>query len=188
MKTQLSVVFFILFLSITLHSRADEETDVRDLPIRERIFIGGNLGLQIGNINTSVVISPMIGYRITNRITSGMGLTYQYYRDTGWGNLKGFTSVIHIYGGSLFTRYHVTRHIFAHAEYEALNLDSQMGWKLDPANKNRFWEQNYFAGGGYRTPLGPRANLNLMVLYNFNSQSVVYFQNPIFRIGIDVRM
>jgi hypothetical protein len=188
MKTKISAVFFILLIGTAFSSRADEETDVRDLPIRERIFIGGNLGLQIGNINTSVVISPMIGYRVTNRITSGLGLTYQYYRDSGWGNLAGFTSVIHIYGGSVFTRYLFTPNIFAHIEYEALNLDSQMGWKLNPANKNRFWEQNYFAGGGYRTPLGPRANLNLMVLYNFNSESVVYFQNPIFRIGIDVRM
>jgi hypothetical protein len=187
-RNVLSTLFFIIILSFVARAD-DDEVDVRDLPIRERIFVGGNLGLQISNINTSVVISPMVGFRFTNRFSSGMNLTYQYYRDRGWGNLAGFTSVTHIYGGSVFVRYRVTRQFFAHAEYEALNLDSQMAWQLNtPGSEGRFWEQNYFLGGGYRAPLGARANLNLMLLYNFNNSSVVYFQNPIFRLGVDVRL
>jgi hypothetical protein len=182
------LIFTILLLVIPVVLFADEDENVRNLPTRERILVGGNLSLQIGNISTSVVISPNVGYRITNRLTSGLGLTYQYYRNRGWGNLAGFTSVIHIYGGSLYSRYHITRQIFAHAEYEALNLDSQMGWLINPDSSTRFWEYNYFLGGGYRTRLGERASLNLMVLYNFNQNSLVYFQNPIFRLGIDVRM
>ncbi len=181
-----SVILLALLLPLTLI--AEEEKDVKDMPTRERIFVGGNVGLQIGNINTMVVISPIVGYRLTNRLSPGIGLTYQYYRDTGWGEMSGFTAVTHIYGGSTFARYRITPQFFAHVEFEALSLDSQMGWRNDPDRDTRFWEYNYFAGGGYRASLGGRTRLNLMLLYNFNTESVVYFQNPIFRIGIDVRL
>lgn len=188
MKTFLNTCFALLLLASPIWLMANEDEDVRDLPTRERISVGGNIGLQISNINTMVIISPMVSYRLTNRITPGLSLTYQYYRDAGWGNMAGFTAVTHIYGGAFFTRYSITRQIYAHAEFEALNLDSQMGWKVNPDNDSRFWEYNYFFGGGYRTPLGARAWLNMTLLYNFNTNSVVYYQNPIFRIGVNVRL
>lgn len=188
MIKKLTFILPLLLLSLfSFKVMADDEKDVKDLPVRERIYIGGYLGLQIGTI-TSVNISPTVAYRFTNRITGGVGGTYQYYRDRGWGLNPDYYNATHIFGGSVFTRYNITRQFFAQAEYEALNLDSQMGYGLDNISGNRFWEQNYFLGGGYRAMLGPRAFLNLMLLYNFNNQSVVYYQNPIFRIGVDVRL
>jgi hypothetical protein len=188
MKSKIIILGICLLVFYPSSLLADDEPNVKDLPTRERIIVGGNLGLQIGNISTVVIISPSIAYRVTNRLTSGLGLTYQYYRNRGWGNMSGFTSVIHLYGGSLFSRYSITRQFFAHAEFENLSLDSQMGWLTTPGDKERFWEQNYFLGGGYRAPMGPRAALNIMLLYNFNNNSVVYFQNPIFRFGVEVNL
>jgi hypothetical protein len=189
MKKKIFLLTFLMLFIIPFGVMADDDPDVRDLRTRERIMVGGNLGLQLSNINTMFVVSPTIAYRLTNRITPGVGLTYQYYRSTGWGSLSGFTSVTHMWGGSFFTRYSFTRQIFAHVEAEALNLDSQMAWRTDPDRNARFWEYNYFVGGGYRAPLGPRANLNMMILYNLNGEkSMVYFQNPIFRFGIDVSL
>lgn len=186
------IIFSLLLLQILLFSQIliaqEEEEDVKDLPTRERIFLGGNIGLQISNINTMVNVSPIIGYRLTNRLSPGIGLTYQYYRDSGWANQSGFTAVSHIYGGSAFARYRILPQLFAHVEFEALNLDSQMGFRTEPDRDSRFWEYNYFVGGGYRAFLGGRTHLNLMLLYNLNSSSVVYYQNPIFRIGVDVRL
>jgi hypothetical protein len=184
--TSLTLLFLLFVMPFKVF--ADEEENVRDLPTRERILVGGNIGLQIGNINTSIVISPNIGYRLTNRLTSGLGLTYQYYRSRGLGIYSGVTSSMHIYGGSVFTSYRFTRAFFAHTEFELLNLDSRVGVLTHDNTGNRIWEQNYFIGGGYRAPLGERASLNLMLLYNLNQNSRVYFQNPIFRFGIDVRL
>lgn len=190
MKPFIKIALSVALIALPIVLLADDEKDVRDLPLRERISVGGNIGLQISNINTMIVISPLISYRLTNRITPGVSLTYQYYRDSSWGLEQDFTSYTHIYGGAFFTRYTITRQFFAHAEAEALNLDSQMGWRPNQEHDNdtRFWEYNYFLGGGYRAPLGPRTSLNLMVLYNFNPNSVVYYQNPIFRFGVDVRL
>lgn len=188
MRLKIISALLLFLVTFPLSLFAEDERDVRDMPFRERIFLGGNLGLQISNITTMVNISPLVGYRVTNRISSGVGLTYQYYRQSGWGNMAGFTSVTHLYGGSFFTRYRITRDFFIHAEAEALNLDSQLNWLVDPETTNRFWEYNYFVGGGYRAALSDKTFINLMVLYNLNNSSVVYFQNPIFRIGVDVRL
>lgn len=181
--------FFIGLLLISFSGYSapmDDEKDVRDLPTRERIFVGGNLGLQIGTI-TSINISPTIGYLISNNLSAGIGGTYQYFRDRGWLRTANISYSTHIYGGSVFARYRITRAIFAHAEVEALNLDSRIGF-MEQREESRFWEQNYFVGGGYRQALGPRTFLNLIVLYNFNTNSVIYQQNPIFRFGIDVSL
>lgn len=189
MTRNLSFILLLLLVSIyPLQATAnDDETDVRDLPRKERFFIGGYLGLQIGTI-TSVNISPTIAYRFTNRFTGGLGATYQYYRDRAWGTSEDFSTTTHIYGGSAFARYNITPQFFLQTEYEALNLDSQMGFSLSSKPSERFWEHNYFAGAGYRARLGPKTYLNLMLMYNFNNESVVYYQNPMFRFGIDVRL
>ena len=179
------LLFALLFICFSGNAAPmDDEKDVRDLPTRERIFIGGYLGLQIGTI-TSINISPTIGYLITNQLSAGVGGTYQYYRNRGWLLINNISYSAHIYGGSVFARYRITRNIFAHVELEALNLDSRIGFDVQ-REESRFWERNYFVGGGYRQELGPRTFLNVMLLYNFNSNSVIYHQNPIFRFGIDV--
>src|SRR6056297_1077148 len=41
---------------------SDDERDVKDMSTKERIIFGGYLGLQIGNLVTSVNVSPTVGY------------------------------------------------------------------------------------------------------------------------------
>jgi hypothetical protein len=191
MKMDLKYIAFILLVLIfPLHSGAisfnDDEKDVKDMTTRERIFVGGSLGLQFGT-STAIVIAPSIGYRLTNRLSAGVGGTYQYYRERSMFRLTNVTYSTHIYGGSVFTRYFFMRQLFGHAEFEALNHDSRLGVQ-QRSPESRFWEHNYFLGGGYRQQLGNRTFLNIMLLYNFNQNSVIYHQNPIFRLGIDVRL
>lgn len=181
------ITVFVCALLFSLPLMAgDDEEDVRDLPTRERIYVGGYVGFQVSDINMMVNISPMISYRLTNRLTSGVGLTYQYYRESSI--LGDFTFSTHIYGAQVFTRYSITRQFFAQVEYDALNLESNQLGVANQDDESRFWEHNYFVGGGYRAPLSSRAFLNLLVLYNLNSNSAVYFQNPVLRVGVDVRL
>jgi hypothetical protein len=157
----------------------DEEPDVRDMKTRERIFVGGSMGLQFGTI-TVVNISPIVGYRITNRLSAGLGGTYQYYNDRSFG--QSFST--NMYGGNVFARFLVIPQAFLHAEAERLSLES---FRFDPgSDRTRVWEENYFLGAGYRARLGAKTYFNIMMLYNFNPDSQVYYQNPIFRFGIDI--
>lgn len=183
MANRLLVFFFLILLGFSqLMARAEEEPDVREMKVRERIFVGGFIGLQLGT-QTAVNISPLVGYRISNRLSAGVGGTYQYYNDRFFGQSRS----THLYGYSAFARFRVIPRAFLHAEYERISLQSRVD-QLGPEFGARVWEENFLLGAGYRQPLSDRVNFNLMLLYNFNTKSSVYYQNPIFRFGIDVSL
>ena len=145
----------------------EEETtaasDTQDKPsFRDRLFFGGNFGLQFGNV-TNIDISPLVGYRITPKFSAGLGITYQYIR---YNDFDYNTSV---YGGRLFSRFIVTgpnapTNVFIHAEYEILNGDV-----INPNTLliEKDWVPGAFAGLGFIQGIGGRAAFGLTVLYNF---------------------
>jgi hypothetical protein len=143
----------------------------------DRVFIGGNLGLQFGDL-TFVDISPLVGYRVTDQLAVGIGGTYIYYRYRDfYGEFK-----TNIYGGRLFGRYYFIEELFGHVEYEILNLE-----RPDDFNYNQLRRANItsiFVGGGYRQYIGERAALELMALYNLTEEPYSPYSNPIFRVGI----
>ncbi len=159
----------------------DEEPDVRELSTRERIFVGGFVGLQFGTY-TAVSVNMLAGYRITNRLSAGIGGTYMYANDRYWE--QSMTS--HTYGGSLFARFRIIEKAFIHAENEWLSVVSRADQLHD--GRQRISETNFLLGPGYGLALSPRANLNILLLYNFNENSQVYFDNPFFRVGLDISL
>lgn len=177
----------LMFCFSALQARPSDDDDVKNKRVRERIFVGGYVGLQFGDI-TVINISPTAGYRISNKFSAGLNGTYQYYRERSPFFNTSQYFITHIYGGSTFVRYHFIKQAFAHAEYEALNLETRRIGTEAIERTGRFWEYNPLLGGGYRQALGARTHLNIMLLYNFNQDSKVYYQNPIFRIGVDVAL
>lgn len=183
MRKSVFVLFILsLLLSLPSFAQQDKEPSVKDQKVRERIFVGGFLGLQLGT-QTAVNVSPLVGYRITNWLSAGLGGTYQYYND----RFLGESNVTHVYGYSFFTRVQIIPRAFIQGEYERLSLKSRVQDGAFIPGVRR-WEENIFLGGGYRQPLSERATLNVMLLYNFNKESTAYYQNPIFRVGVDFRL
>lgn len=174
---RLVLLIMLVFFLMPALANDNDEIDVQDLSHKERIFVGGYLGLQIGSY-TFVEVSPIVGYRLTNRIDAGIGSTYQYSR----GYLQD--SGTHTFGGSGFARFSILPQVFLHGEYELLNLETPLA--LNEQEDDRMWEENYFLGAGYRVRVGEKAFFNLMVLYNFNQDSHVYFQNPVYRFSVEV--
>ncbi|MFO7998357.1 MAG: hypothetical protein R6U86_05175 [Bacteroidales bacterium] len=189
-------LFIILAFPIMLFAQileGDEERDVRDLTTPERVFVGGFVGLQFGTF-TAVNLSLHGGYRITNRLSAGLGGMYQYSNDRWFG--QSISS--HVYGGSVFARFRVFFRAFIHAEHEWLSVQSRP--YLDQENPSdpssgdfsgdrpRSTEKNMLLGPGYAFRVSPRITLNIMALYNFNQESKVYFDNPFFRAGVDVSL
>jgi hypothetical protein len=157
-----------------------EEPHVKDIPFKERIFVGGFLGLQLGTF-TAINVSAHTGLRITNRLSAGFGGRYQFANDKWLG--ESYTS--HTYGGNVFARFRVIDNAFVHAEHEWLDLQSRIDLG-DPGSRQRVSEQNFLLGVGYGLRMSPRARFNILVLYNFNTESQAYFDNPFFRAGVDI--
>src|SRR5688572_11858407 len=99
------LAFLLLAFPLLLHGQEAQYSE----NFSDRLFFGGNFGLQFGSY-TYVDISPMVGYKITERLAAGVGATYIYYSvDDHVYNLNYKT---HIYGGSIFSRFRVTEQFF----------------------------------------------------------------------------
>ena len=124
----------------------------------QKISVGGNFGLQFGSV-TFIDVSPTFGYRFTDRFTAGPGITYRYLKFRGFEGSS-------LYGGRLFTRYRLSRQIFAQVEYESLNTEYRTGNPDLPIS--RTWVPGFFVGGGYFQPVGRRAAIIISALYNLS--------------------
>ena len=144
-----------------------------------KVYLGGGLGLQFGSI-TLIDLSPIIGYRFSEDLSAGVGISYQYLaiRDPSFSS--------NTYGGGPFARYMVYENLFVHVEYQILNSEY---FVVDQNQRilGTFREDvHYFwVGGGYRQQLGGNSFLMLTVLYNLNdSELSIYPSNPIIRMGV----
>ncbi len=150
-------------------------------PLRDRFFFGGSLGLQFGNY-TYVDVSPLVGYKITEKLHAGIGLTYIYYKvnDQYYGKYETSS-----YGGRVFGRYYILDNLFGHIEYEILNMEVPDGLNTSGQYDVLVRENitSLMVGGGYAQPIGSNAALTLMILWNLTEEQYSPYQNPIFRIG-----
>ncbi len=121
-----------------------------------RFFLEGNFGFNVSNTSAAILFSPLIGYRISNKLSAGGGPMFEYisFRYTPTDVYKNTTL-----GVRAFARYNILDNLFVHGEYNLIN------YKLF-ATQERVWESHLPIGGGYRQSLGGRSTVNLMVLYD----------------------
>lgn len=202
------LAIFLLFLNTApLHSQ--ESTQQKSREFWRRVSVGGNFGFQFGSV-TGIVISPEVRIRAVDQLYFGLGFTYQYlqyknyYYDTVNVDYIDFKS--NVYGGRIFTRYYLSSlfdnalgNIFAHLEYEYLtytlpyvSAGPSDGSICDPngnwyrPGKQRMEFNSVFVGGGYSQPLGGKAFIEFMLLFNLNDTYMSPYSNPIFRLGFGV--
>jgi hypothetical protein len=190
-KTGIGVILWVL---LTVCSGPIQAQWEEKPPLRDRIFFGGNFGLQFGTV-TNIEISPLAGIYLTPRLAVGPGIRYEYFRS----NYPGYVPYeTHIYGGTVFSRYMVIKDlsegiglglnfgIFGHAEYEMLSLESRY-FKIGapPDESGRFNLHSVLVGGGIYQPIGRRSGFLVMVLWNLNETANSPYSNPIFRIGFN---
>ncbi len=152
--------------------------------MQDRVYFGGTLGLQFGYA-TSILVEPMVGFKMTEKLSTGVGLGLRYgsYRDPDFT----FTN----YLGRFFARYIIIPKIYAHAEYVMESYDSSWGdinWSNAEFNRGSRTTVPYlFVGGGLRQPSG-NGSLVIQVLFNVlqndkNSQVMYPAGTPYITIG-----
>ncbi|WP_230680342.1 hypothetical protein [Pontibacter sp. 172403-2] len=151
--------------------------------LMDRLYFGGGLGLQFGTF-TNISLLPILGYRITDRFSAGVGAVYHFvsYSSYSYSN----------YGGRVFTQAELfdigDGAILAHGEVEVLNAEyNGPGSYLGGGFERRSTVAFPMVGLGYRQRIGERASFDLLVLYNTNDASYYNpYNNPVFRAGINI--
>lgn len=190
-----SSAFFQLHAQVTPidPDAAEETTDDKnkaseqagDDKLFDRLVFGGNFGLSFGTY-TNIDISPLVGYKITPKLTSGIGFIYQYvkYQDP-YNNPYNYTDDYKatVWGGRVFTQYDIFYGLFAHTEYEMQYLKYE--FLESPYDSGSVEIPALYLGAGYKLKLGENSALQILALYNFlyNSNDLFYMQPWTFRIG-----
>ena len=158
-KINLLLLVAMFIISVNVSAQTDKKIQ-NNSSFLDRVFFGGNLGLQFGDV-TNVQISPIAGYRVTNDFSTGLGIQYQYIKNKRIN--PAITS--NNYGMSIFTRYRIKEPFFLQAEYEYLNYEVTF---LRSFEKQRRSISSIFVGGGISQPIGKNAAFTLSVLYNLS--------------------
>ena len=176
MKRGLVLVLLVLSTNFAF---AQTGNDVEGDKLSDRVYFGGNLGLQFGTV-TNIEVSPLVGYRFTDDFSAGLGITYIYFKRE-FDNYEDFET--NIYGYRFFARHNIQEQFYAQAEYENLSLEF---FNALDGSSQRQWVPGAFVGGGYFTPLGRNAGFNIAALYNllYDEDKSPYNSPWVFRIGL----
>lgn len=165
-----------------------------------KLIFGGGLGLSFGNV-TSISVSPVVGYRITDNFSAGIGIGYQYFRVKDFFELYNaknnqyqyYDYKSSVYSGSVWARYLIWDNIFAHAEYQH-NILRFHDYKYDPGGsgdivsfKTDYTVPCLLVGGGYRQPITENSSLVIMILYDVLQDKYSPYRNTVdYRIGFNI--
>lgn len=164
---------------LSIFAQSEEKPPKKKRDFWSRVYIGGDISANFGTV-TLIGASPLIGYRITERWSAGIGGTYLYFAQ----NIDGFGRYsTSIYGGNVFSRYLITDQIFAQSEYHILNLEAYDFVSNSLGRKNiPIW----YVGGGYRQQIGGNSFIMIMVLLDLIDDINSPYSNPQIRGGISV--
>ena len=142
--------------------------------IRENIFYGGYINLSFGSY-TVIGIEPMVGYKLTPKLSTGVKVRYNYIKDDRYAQSYSTST----YGGSIFGRYLVTPKFYAQAEAASYNYEYYLSGERD-------WVPFVLLGGGFIQPLGERTWLNVEILFDVLQDDKSPYEDwePFFSIGI----
>lgn len=147
----------------------------------DRLVFGGNFGASFSSYETLIGISPSVGYKVTDRLTLGTGVIYQFYRL----KISPFDFKFNNYGARFYGTFQLNEFLILHSEYESLNLEYVKYNTLGlPDGTGRRTVGTTLVGGGYRQYISANSTLDLMVLYNLTETLYTPYSNPIIRVGL----
>lgn len=183
---RLLLVSILIYFSLIAEAQNKRgyDNNLKGIPFKERIVTGGGLGLSFGSTQDFISVSPMVGYRVTERLLTGTGVTFRYTRYKYYRPALALTD----WGFNPFLRYTIFKNIFLQTEYEYLNYE----FPTTPEESRRKEFNSFLAGGGFIQPIGDRAAFYITALYNFSYKEPLpneyspYYSPLILRAGVSV--
>ena len=159
MKQIVTILTLVLLGSFNLFAQKGDYELADESNFMDRVYVGGGLGLSGGSWGGSVSISPIVGYMVSNRLSVGVGATYQYYKYNS--NTPGISDYSdNRYGGSVFARMNLVRQVFAYGEYSFLN------YSINGDSNNRDTAYRLPIGLGFSQSMGARSSFNIVAAYD----------------------
>ncbi|MFI5151545.1 MAG: hypothetical protein ACHQRM_17595 [Bacteroidia bacterium] len=162
------ILMISMLLGICFLSKAQDEAYVpkprpvhHDHPkkdILDKLYFGGNIGLDFPYNGFYVETSPFIGYKVSDKFSAGVSITYIHYDfkfPFPYGEVRN-----EIYGGGVFGRYLIMENIFLQAETKFIN-----GYWQDGERSSIY---PVLVGVGYRSRIGSRGSTFISALYDLN--------------------
>ena len=183
--SRIVTVITLLLFSFTLFAQVEEPVRIEGTkkPVKEkpkfsdRLVFGGDIGLSLGTY-TYINVSPAIGYRLTDRLTVGLGPMYIYQND------KYYNYQSSMYGGKVLASFTVLRstdinpnfqigNLILHMENEVLNVEPY-NYHIGQLDENRLWIDNFLVGGGLSQAIGSKFNVSVLILWDVTN-NLPYF-------------
>lgn len=144
-----------------------------------RLIFGGGLSAGFSGGTLILGVSPLAGYRITDRLSAGVRLGYLYnWIKDGQGYINGVTGAVelenvnyHLFSPGIWARFLVWNNIFVHTEFE-YNIYSYKSYATtyqDPGfTSERLFDKapSLLLGLGYRQPVSDNASFVIEVYYD----------------------
>ena len=151
-----------------------------------KVYYGGNVGLRFWNNYFYLGVYPMVGYKITPKLSIGAKIGYVYIRDRRYTSAYNSSN----YGGSIFLRYRILPELYAHAEYVYFSYDHIISYNplTNTFNTKRLWIPFLLLGGGYSQMISPNVWAFAEVLFDvINDPNSPYKSgDPFISVGVGV--
>lgn len=146
--------------------------------LKERLYLAGNTGLNLFGRTFFVDLSPMVGYKLTEKLSFGPGVVYHYVSQRGLSYSN--------YGVKGFARFLIIPVLFAHVEHELLNVpytySQSLNGRLQVESRRNV--NSTLAGLGYRQRISDRFAIDTTVLANLQpSDFFSLYSFPVIRFG-----
>lgn len=150
------------------------------VPLKDRIWFGGGLGLSFGTV-TAVQVDPMVGYFVdpARKLSFGLGPSYNYFQDNRFNPPYSMSA----YGYRLFGRFRPLEPLFLHTEFLHLNTEP---YSYFNNQEGRIWVPHLLLGGGYVQSAGGNVAFYLQVLFEVLQDPNSFYagQGPILSGGV----
>lgn len=158
-----------------------------------RFYYGAYLGVELGLVN-QFEISPLAGFRVSPRWSTGIGAKYQYYHDR---NLNQVFRA-HLFGPLAFSDFTAIRDLneflpfrfiegafFLHVQMDLFSLPvSHFDLSNDYAGQSRYFRPTWLAGAGLRRQAGAYSYFNVLIMMDISDHIRSVYSNPVVRFGL----
>ncbi len=145
----------------------------------EKTSIGGNFSLGFGSY-TYVQVAPILYYNINEKLTLGLGVDYTYFKDNYYKpSISGSTIGVRGFG-----QYVIYENFFAHVEIQRLFI--QDVYNLTPMPNDWLGDNQFFAGGGYRSWMSASSYTYILLLFDLERNDFIFGINPRIEVGFSM--